>query len=52
MTAVEWLVIEIAMKNNDINFDFWGAVEQAKEMEKEQLEKVYQEALREISKKD
>ena len=33
MTAVEWLVTEIAMKNNDINFDFWAAVEQAKEME-------------------
>jgi hypothetical protein len=33
MTAVEWLVTEIAIKNNDINFDFWAAVEQAKEME-------------------
>jgi hypothetical protein len=37
MTAVEWLVTEIAMKNNDINFDFWAAVEQAKEMEKQQI---------------
>lgn len=36
-TAIEWLVTEIAMKNNDINFDFWGAVEQAKEMEKQQI---------------
>ena len=37
MTAVEWLVTEIAMKNNDINFDFWAAVEQAKEMEKQHI---------------
>ncbi len=37
MTAVEWFVREIAMKNNDINFDFWAAVEQAKEMEKQQI---------------
>ena len=37
MTAVEWFVREIAMKNNDINFDFWAAVEQAKEMEEQQI---------------
>lgn len=35
MTAIEWFVREIAMKNNDINFDFWAAVEQAKGMEKQ-----------------
>ena len=36
-TAVEWFVREIAMKNNDINFDFWEAVEKAKKMEKQQI---------------
>lgn len=36
-TAVQWFVREIAMKNNDINFDFWAAVEQAIEMEKQQI---------------
>ena len=41
MTAVEWFVREIAMKNNDINFDFWAAVEQAKEMEKQQIMDAY-----------
>lgn len=41
MTAVEWLVTEIAIKNNDINFDFWAAVEQVKEMEKQQIMDAY-----------
>ena len=41
MTSVEWFVREIAMKNNDINFDFWAAVEQAKKMEKQQIIDAY-----------
>lgn len=46
MTAVEWLVTEIAIKNNDINFDFWAAVEQAKEMEELQAHQYAEFAIR------
>jgi hypothetical protein len=34
MTAVEWLAEHLC---NEMNFDYWKAVEQAKEMEKEQI---------------
>jgi hypothetical protein len=33
MTAVEWLAEHLC---NEMNFDYWKAVEKAKEMEKEQ----------------
>jgi hypothetical protein len=33
-TAVEWLSEHLC---NEMNFDYWKAVEQAKEMEKEQM---------------
>ena len=33
-TAVEWLAEHLC---NEMNFDYWKAVEQAKEMEKKQL---------------
>ena len=33
-TAVEWLSDHLV---NEMNFDYWKAVEQAKEMEKEQM---------------
>ena len=52
MTVVEWLVEEInKLTGLQIRMDE-PIIEKAKEMEKQQLEKVYQEALREISKKD
>jgi predicted ATP-grasp superfamily ATP-dependent carboligase len=52
MTVVDWLVEEInKLTGLKIQTDE-PIIEKAKEMEKEQLEKVYQEALREISKKD
>jgi hypothetical protein len=37
-TAVEWLAEHLC---NEPNFDYWRAVEQAKEMEKEQVIKAY-----------
>jgi len=33
-TAVEWLAGHLC---NEMNFDYWQAVEQAKEMEKQQM---------------
>jgi hypothetical protein len=33
-TAVEWLAEHLC---NEMNFDYWKAVEQAKEMEKQQM---------------
>jgi hypothetical protein len=33
-TAVEWLAEHLC---NEMNFDFWKAVEKAKQMEKEQI---------------
>ena len=33
-TAVEWLAEHLC---NEMNFDYWKAIEQAKEMEKEQI---------------
>jgi hypothetical protein len=33
-TAVEWLAEHLC---NEMNFDYWKAVEKAKEMEKEQI---------------
>ena len=54
MTAVEWLQSQFENTDNtelvSMNIEVWFKI--AKEMEKEQFEKVYQEALREISKKD
>ena len=38
-TAVEWLSDHLV---NEMNFDYWKAVEQAKEMEKEQIIKAYE----------
>jgi predicted secreted protein len=38
MTAVEWLAEHLC---NEMNFDYWKAVEKAKEMEKEQIEEAY-----------
>jgi len=37
-TAVEWLSEHLC---NEMNFDYWQAVEKAKEMEKEQMESAY-----------
>ena len=37
-TAVEWLAEHLC---NEMNFDYWKAVEQAKEMEKEQIESAF-----------
>jgi predicted secreted protein len=37
-TAVEWLSEHLC---NEMNFDYWKAVEQAKEMEREQIEEAY-----------
>jgi len=37
-TAVEWLSEHLC---NEMNFDYWKAVEQAKEMEKEQIFESY-----------
>jgi hypothetical protein len=37
-TAVEWLAEHLC---NEMNFDYWKAVEKAKEMEKKQLFLVY-----------
>ena len=37
-TAVEWLAEHLC---NEMNFDYWKAVEQAKEMEKEQICEAY-----------
>jgi hypothetical protein len=37
-TAVEWLAEHLC---NEMNFDYWKAVEQAKEMEKEQIINAY-----------
>lgn len=53
LTPVEWLSQYIEKRWMGLT-PSWvrDAISQAKEMEKEQLEKVYQEALREISKKD
>jgi len=45
MTAVEWLVREIAINNNYINFDFWAAAQQAKEMEKKHVIDAYEEGM-------
>lgn len=50
-SAVEWLFDKMFDESWNIELQkLW--LEEAKEMEKQQLEKVYQEALREISKKD
>lgn len=49
MTAVEWLTEQYYDSEGKLTRqDF----EKAKEIEKQQLEKIYQEALKEISKKD
>ena len=37
-TAVEWLAEHLC---NEMNFDYWKAVEKAKEMEKEQISNAY-----------
>ena len=37
-TAVEWLAEHLC---NEMNFDYWKAVEKAKAMEKEKLEQFY-----------
>ena len=37
-TAVEWLSEHLC---NEMNFDYWKAVEKAKEMEKEQMNLCY-----------
>jgi hypothetical protein len=37
-TAVEWLSDHLV---NEMNFDYWKAIEQAKEMEKEQMALCY-----------
>ena len=37
-TAVEWLSEHLC---NEMNFDYWKAVEKAKQMEKEQIEDAY-----------
>ena len=38
MTAVEWLAEHLC---NEMNFDYWKAVEKAKQMEKKQMKKAY-----------
>ena len=38
MTAVEWLAEHLC---NEMNFDYWKAVEQAKEMEKQEKHAEY-----------
>jgi len=44
-TAVEWIVNEIQTKYDKSFVEFYGAeIEQAKEMEKEQLKKVWMDA--------
>jgi hypothetical protein len=50
-SVVEWLKKVLMTSEKAPNYNQW-AFEKAKEMEKEKLERVYQEALREISKKD
>ena len=40
-TAVEWLAEHLC---NEMNFDYWKAVEQAKEMEKEQHNETWDSA--------
>jgi hypothetical protein len=40
-TAVEWLAEHLC---NEMNFDYWKAVEQAKEMEKQQHQKTWFES--------
>jgi hypothetical protein len=42
MTAVEWLAEHLC---NEMNFDYWKAVEQAKEMEKQQIIDAYETEL-------
>ena len=37
-TAVEWLAEHLC---NEMNFDYWKAVDQAKAMEKEQIKEAY-----------
>ena len=37
-TAVEWLAEHLC---NEMNFDYWKAVEQAKKMEKEQIKDAF-----------
>jgi hypothetical protein len=37
-TAVEWLAEHLC---NEMNFDYWKAVDQAKEMEREQIIEAY-----------
>lgn len=37
-TAVEWLSEHLC---NEMNFDYWKAVEKAKQMEKEQMKDLY-----------
>ena len=41
-TAVEWLAEHLC---NEMNFDYWKAVEQAKEMEKEQIKDAWLNSL-------
>jgi hypothetical protein len=48
-SAVEWLRSKMLIECLEPSDELF---EQAKEMEKQQLEKIYQEVLREISKKD
>jgi hypothetical protein len=38
MTAVEWLAEHLC---NEMNFDYWKAVEKAKQMEKKQMKRAY-----------
>lgn len=60
MTAVEWLEEQISYDNGfnqrcnsfEDFVDLSEFFKKAKEMEKQQLEKVFQEVLKEISKKD
>jgi len=41
-TAVEWLAEHLC---NEMNFDYWKAVEQAKKMEKEQIKNAWLNSL-------
>ena len=41
-TAVEWLSDHLV---NEMNFDYWKAIEQAKEMEREHIINAYETAM-------
>jgi hypothetical protein len=52
-SVVDWLVYQLVFEENDDSVKHnKEVIKKAKEMEKEELEKVYQEVLKEISKKD